>query len=155
MKQIQLANNKGVALVSDKHFGLVSEHKWQISPKENTSYAVTTIYRNGKRTSIRMHRLIMGEPQGKQIDHIDGNGLNNQISNLRICTNSQNHMNQRTIRGVSQYKGVCRDRGKWRAYITKDWKYHYLGRHDSEIEAAKIYDEAARELFGEFANTNF
>lgn len=64
MKKIQLANNRGVALISDKHFGLVSKHKWSIQQTKHTSYAISHIYRDGKSTTIYMHRIILGLKKG-------------------------------------------------------------------------------------------
>lgn len=157
MKHIQLGNNRGIALVDDEDYEELSSHKWYILQENHTAYAVTNIKRNDKRTSLRMHRLIMGEPESMDVDHEDGNGLNNQRYNLRICTSSQNKMNQRKTRGSSQYKGVSlyKKTNQWRAMITKDGKFYFLGYRDSEIEAAKLYDDAALKYFGNFANLNF
>lgn len=156
-KSIPLANNKGMALVSNKHFGMVSKHKWRIVQRRHTAYASTSIKRGGKWVTVYMHRLIMGEPKGKEIDHRDGNGLNNQGFNLRVCTHGENQQNQHRTYGVSQYKGVTwyEARGKWGAYIMRDKKRKHLGYRDSEIECAKLYDEKAVEMFGKFAKTNF
>lgn len=157
MKQIQLVNNRGFALVDDSDFDMLSKHRWYRQKGKNTLYAVTVIKRAGKRVTVSMHRLIMGEPKGKGVDHRDGNGLINQRFNLRACTSSQNGMNQHCRRGSSQYKGVYWNKGvsKWYARIMKDRKSYYLGIRKSEIECARMYDAKAMELFGEFANTNF
>lgn len=95
---------------------------------------------------------------GMVVDHIDGNGLNNQKSNLRQCTYAQNKQNSRKRkRTSSQFKGVNFHKGgqNWQAYITVNKKRIWLGRFNSEIEAASIYDAKARECFGEYAVTNF
>lgn len=93
-----------------------------------------------------------------QIDHIDGDGLNNTKQNLRICTQSENVMNQ-SIRSdnSSGYKGVWWDKqtNKWRAGIIISGKTVYLGRFDFLVNAARAYDFAAKELFGEFSKLNF
>lgn len=157
MKKIPLGNNKGFALIDDEDFELVSQHKWRIQQGNHTDYAKGNIKRAGKGTTMYMHRLLMGEPKDKGIDHIDGDGLNNQRENLRICTRSQNQMNRQKTRGSSQFKGVSwnKDRGKWLAQIKKDGKRQHLGRYDSLVDAARAYDKAALELFGEFAYLNF
>ena len=157
MKKIPLSNNRGFTLVDDKDFEMLSKHKWHILQQKHTSYAITHIKRNGKQTTLRMHRLVMGEPQGMQVDHIDGDGLNNQRFNLRACTNKQNSMNQRSTYGSSRYKGVSWNKAnsKWQAHIQKDGKLRRLGYYGSETEAAKAYDEGARKHFGEFAYLNF
>lgn len=104
-----------------------------------------------------MHRVIMGEPRGLVVDHIDGNSLNNRRSNLRVCTVSQNHQNQRFRGGLSRYKGVCflKKINKWRANIGFDGRRMHIGCFDNEVDAAKAYDRKAGELFGEFAYLNF
>ncbi len=104
-----------------------------------------------------MHRMIMGEPKGMFVDHIDGNSQNNRRSNLRICTPAQNLQNQRPKGGTSRYKGVYfhKKDNKWMAKIGFNGKNTYLGLFEDEILAARAYDKKAKELFGEFAYLNF
>jgi predicted Zn-ribbon and HTH transcriptional regulator len=102
-----------------------------------------------------MHQLIAGS---RNVDHVDGNGLNNRRSNLRPATKSQNGANARKNPGkTSRYKGVFwdRERSAWQAKIMVNRKALSLGRFASEEDAALAYDLAAREAFGEFALTNF
>lgn len=159
-----------VALVSDEDYELVSQYKWRLWEIPGTEtkygcgpYAISTFRHDptgrfavpkGRKKTIRMHALIMGVPGA---DHIDHDGLNNQRSNLRIATKSQNNHNQRPQRNVSsQFKGVCRmGPAKWIAYITLERRHTRLGEFRDEIEAAYAYDTAAREHFGEFACLNF
>jgi len=119
-----------------------------------TFYAV----RADGNTKTSMHREIMNAPKGLDVDHIDGNGLNNRKSNLRLCTHAENVHNSRPMRnGSSKYKGVCwhKTYKKWYSSIGKTGKRFYLGRFDNEIDAALAYDKKAKELFGEFAYLNF
>jgi hypothetical protein len=96
----------------------------------------------------------MKPPRGMVIDHIDGNGLNNCRSNLRICTQRQNNYNKR---GKRRFTGVRRYRegSKYAARIIKDGKNYYIGSFDDPIEAAKARDRKALELHGEFAHLSF
>ena len=105
-----------------------------------------------------MHRLILNAPQNKLVDHVDGNGLNNRKTNLRLCNYTQNAWNRRPAAGGhSKYKGVTWNNNSkgWYVRICKDYKSIYLGCFDNEIEAALAYDHKAEELFGEFAYLNF
>jgi hypothetical protein len=105
---------------------------------------------------IYMHRLIMNPPEGKFVDHVDGNSLNYRRSNLRICTKAQNAWNRPALGGTSRFKGVHRDpSGKWKAGIRVGGQQTFIGLFDDEIEAAKAYDGMARKLFGDFAYLNF
>ena len=113
---------------------------------------------NGKLYSE--HRLIFLYHYGyipKEIDHIDGNSLNNDINNLRMVTKSQNAMNRKSRKNSSSiYKGVCWDkiRNKWVVHITINKKLKYLGRFINEKEAALVYNEAAIKYHGEYAKLN-
>jgi len=106
-----------------------------------------------------MHREILGLTDSKiQVDHKDGNTLDNQRRNLRTATVAKNQQNrQKRVRCSSKFKGVCWHKGtsKWLARITPpDQKQALLGSYDDEETAAKAYNEAAKRLFGEFALTN-
>jgi hypothetical protein len=119
-------------------------------------YAYHMIRGFGK--EVALHRLLLGAAPGEICDHINGDTLDNRLRNLRICTNAENLRNtQRRAPHGSKFKGVTRIKGtdKWRAQIMKDGKKFNLGCFLSEEFAAKVYDAAARELFGEFARCNF
>ena len=150
-----------VALVDKSDVELVSRHKWYALNGGRTFYAVTKTYRrNASWNMLQMHRLLTGFAL---TDHIDGNGLNNRRCNLREATNAENQRNMRKQLGTSSYyKGVTlhRQTGKFQAQIKVPsdvgrGRYRYLGLFVNEIDAARAYDEAARELYGEFAAFNF
>lgn len=152
MKKIPLTQGK-FAIIDDEDFELVSQYKWRVCCRKNQKYAATEINNH----KVYMHRLILGINGVQEIDHINGNGLNNCRKNLRHCSRSQNNMNRHKSWGTSEYKGVSwyKQRKKWRAIIKYNKKYKHLGYFDSEIEAAKVYDNAALEHFGKFAQLNF
>ena len=114
--------------------------------------------RNDKGRTIYMHREIMQPPRGMVVDHQDGNKANNCRFNLRVCTPQENRFNvPRQRRGRSGFKGVHYDKQRDRifAQIKVEGKIHWLGRFATEVEAARAYDRAAVEAFGEFARPNF
>ena len=156
--KILLTQDK-IALIDDKDFPLISEYKWRACKNRDTYYAMAHIRKNGKRTGLLMHRLILNAPKEMETDHINHNGLDNRRSNLRFATNQQNSFNQKINKkksSSSEYKGVSwnkRDK-KWYAQIYIDYKLHYLGYFDDEQDAALAYNEAAKKLFGEYACLN-
>jgi len=102
-----------------------------------------------------MHRLITKPPKNMQVDHIDGNCLNNQKNNLRICTHSEN-MKNRKANSNKRFKGVEKvPSGKWRAQITVNGKKIYIGTYETELEAAQAYDKEAVKFHKEYSKTNF
>lgn len=153
MKEIKLANDRGVALVDDDDYEMLNQYKWRL----NNRYIITNIKINNKWINKSIHRLIMNEPKEMYVDHIDHNSLNNQKFNLRIVTNSQNQMNRKKSKvSSSNFKGVYwykRDK-KWRAYITTNKKNYYLGVFKDEVNAAIAYNNKAKELHGEYACLN-
>lgn len=154
MKRIELSSGS-FALINDEDFDLVNQHKWaEIRSGQNT-YALTKC--GGK--TILMHRLIMGEPKGLTVDHINGDGLDNQKGNLRACTQKENLWNQRKRGTLSRFKGVNyrkdAKRNPWHAKITIDGRLKHLGSFATEVEAAKAYDSAAMTHRGQNAALNF
>jgi hypothetical protein len=135
--------------------GAIGDMSWHVQNKRDSKYAHSTCTFGRK---VYLHRLVMQAARGVQVDHIDGDGLNNRRSNLRICTNGLNQRNQRKSAGkTSQYKGVSRHKasGKWQAFIQHEGKSKWLGNFENEVAAAIAYDFAAERLFGEFAHVNF
>ena len=106
---------------------------------------------------VLIHRWLMGEPPGLDVDHRNHDKLDNRRANLRVCTRADNMKNRRLRSdSVSGYKGVGGSpKGRWVAKITSDGRRLHLGTFDTAEEAARAYDGAARELHGEFALLNF
>lgn len=122
---------------------------WLNNGHQSRTYAIASIRRDGKRTSIFMHGVIAGSGP----DHIDHDGLNNQRSNLRPATGSQNQGNRRPdLRSTSRFKGVSWEprRRKWRATICG----RIIGRYADEVDAARAYDAEALVKWGAFAYLN-
>lgn len=158
MKEIKLTQGK-VVLVDDSDYEWLSQKNWHAVKKDHSFYARTHGRDEaGRKIKIYMHRLIMDAPKDMQVDHADADGLNNQRSNLRVCTKTQNSQNQRKqFRPTSsKYKGVIwfKRTGQWRAEICLNKKRSSLGYFSNEEDAAIAYDRAAMKLFGEFARTN-
>lgn len=151
MKTIPLTQGK-FAIVDDEDYEWLMQWKWYAHKNGNNNYMAA---RRKKYKAILMHRTIMDAPSDKQVDHFDHNKLNNQRTNLRLCTNSQNCQNRISQRGSSQYKGVRWNKNRWMARIGINGKLIYLGLFINEVKAAKAYDKAAKESFGEFAYLNF
>jgi hypothetical protein len=143
-----------VAIVDDEDYELVSAHEWQLS---KLRYA-TTGYAYSRTAHKKMAQFLMNPPKGMAIDHANGNGLDNRRCNLRICSKAQNCQNRRKQerKTSSRFKGVQRTlRGTWRVTITaKNHQYH-VGTFKLEENAARAYDDAARQLHGQFACVNF
>ena len=145
------------AQVDDEDYEWLNQWKWSIyDTRGKTFYAKRLVYINGKQTTLKLHRVILGLIDPKcHVDHKDGNGLNNQRNNIRIATRSENNTNRHGW-GSSIHAGVHLDKqyNRWRAYIQKDNKHVHLGSFGSEIAAAEAYNKAAIKLHGEFAKLN-
>lgn len=113
MPYIQLTQGKW-ARVDAKDFDWLNQYKWHVLSRNKQYASHTGPYISTKRQlTIQMHRMILGLKlhDGKQVDHINGNGLDNRRCNLRICTHSQNHMNRQSHKhSSSKYKGVYWDK---------------------------------------------
>lgn len=157
MKQIQLTQNK-VTLIDNADYEYFNQWEWYALRSKNgkTFYAVRNTGRSPHQKRVFMHREIMNTPIGMETDHRDGNGLNNQRDNLRVCTNTQNQANKgKQSNNTSGYKGVFWNNEKWQARINIDGKHIHLGHFINVKDAAQAYDNAAKNIYGEFARTNF
>jgi hypothetical protein len=150
------------AIVDVGDYERLSKYKWFAAKNGRSIYARRTVMPNDGRRSncnIKMHRQILDIPEGKFVDHINHNGLDNRKANLRIVTKMQNNWNRRKRLGIysSQYKGVTllKRRGKWQSRIVYKDKEIFIGNFDDEASAARAYDAKAREVYGEFAALNF
>lgn len=155
MRTIPLTKGK-ITLVDDEDYDVLMGHNWSAikGTHSHTWYAQRKTQQSYVVSTVWMHQQVMGFPE-QQIDHINGDGLDNQKQNLRCATYSQQGMNSRPKKG-RLYKGVFVDprREGWFAQIRKDGVAKRLGTFATQIEAAIAYNRAAAEMFGEFARLN-
>ena len=155
-KEIPLTRGQ-FAIVDDEDYIWLNQWKWCAIKREYTWYAERRELKSISGKILRMHRVIIGARAGELVDHINGNGLDNRRTNIRICTHSQNLMNSSNKKNCSsKFKGVYwhKKGRKWAAQIQMRGSYKYLGLFSSEIDAAIAYNNAAIENFGEFARLN-
>ena len=154
--QIELPNGY-MTLVDKLDHAALSSLPWYAHESKGRVYARRSIRVGGKETTILLHREIMNASPGEQVDHINHDTLDNRRCNLRLCSNQENKRNALPQGGMSRFKGVSwhKRHAQWYAHIGLNGKIHYLGHFPDEESAARAYDEAAAEAFGEFACLNF
>ena len=151
MKRIKLPHNK-YTLVDDEDYDNLNQFRWSLN---SNNYVSRYGYLNGKKTFITLHRYLMNPPKGMQVDHVNGDRLNNQTFNLRVCTQSQNCTNRKASKiPNSGYRGVEKHGDRWRSRIKINQKHIHLGVFDTKEEAALAYNKAAMAYFGEYARLN-
>jgi hypothetical protein len=145
----------GFSLVDDEDYAELSQYTWCI---DAYGYAVAnTQMIKGEFTSLRLHRVVMNAPTGLEVDHINGNRLDNRKQNLRLCTKAENGRNRPANRNnTSGYKGVTFKKGNtkkpWCAQIKVNKKRIYLGSFETPQAAYEKYKSAALIYHKEFAN---
>lgn len=142
MKRIPLRARDGSirdhALVDDVDFQWLSQWRWHLSPY---GYAMRTHCSHAVRRTLLMHRQLMGEPTGLEVDHITpGTTLDNRRFNLRVVTCGENMQNRKGANRNSKsgVRGVGRVGNRWRARVTLNYKDHYLGRFGTKEEAESV-----------------
>jgi len=146
-----------VALLDVDDWMYAQSYRWYVHPGVRTEYARTNTWDicTQKGHGVLLHQMLTGWVQA---DHHDGDGLNNRRSNLRPASGAQNNGNRRPQRAArSRFKGVSWETSarKWRARIGVEGRIVSLGCFSAEEEAARAYDKAAAEHFGEYAQINF
>jgi len=160
MTEVPLTQGK-VALIDDEDAERILVHKWTLhhdkTRRREVFYAVRYIRKGDKRTSVQMHREVLNAPEGVEVDHINGDGLDNRKANLRLATRAQNLGNCHKQPGACGYRGIYwhkRNR-MYHALINHEGKKYSLGYYYDAETAARAYDYAAYQLRGEFASLNF
>jgi len=153
MKVVMLS--RGLTSVIDaRDYNLVSGFKWIAVKGGKGFYAVTSRGPDGK--PISLHRFLINPRDGNEVDHINGDSLDNRRCNLRECSHKENLRNKKKQPDTtSRFKGVSRTKsGRWLSQIEQNGVQLKIGSFSSEFEAARAYDRAAKVLFGAFAKTN-
>lgn len=163
MKLLDISTRKfpnTFAMVDDEDFEELARRKWcpNFCKHTNKTYVVRTLSagESSIKKVVKLHRFLLGFPIGVQVDHIDGNTLNNQRKNLRTCTPSQNMSNRARSdnRSSSLYKGVGKRRGMFCCLISIEGRQVWVGQSESEETVAAMYNKAAIRYYGEFAVLN-
>lgn len=158
MKKIKIKDK--IVLVDDDDYERVInfKYKWNIN---NTNYTKSATY-NPKQYIVFLHRFIMGLEKGDKrvVDHINHNKLDNRKSNLRVCTQAENcRNNQIKKNNISGYKGVVIAKDKRNKKYCSTVRYnktrYFLGYYKTAQEASEVYEQKAKELFGEFYNKEY
>lgn len=155
MKKINMTRGKS-CVVDDDDYEKVSAYRWHsVRNKNGNWYGKRTTW--PERKHMPMQNFIMGVAVGVQVDHINGNSLDNRKVNLRICTHQQNRCNgHKKPRSNTGFKGVYLRRGnRYMSQIKAFGNSIYIGMFDNPVDAAHAYDSKAIEIFGEFASLNF
>lgn len=156
MKRIILTQGK-VALVDDADFDSLNQWKWRAANIKGRWYAYRVTHGSHKtRKSVAMHREIMGDlAAGKEVDHRDGDGLNNCRDNLRPATHAENMRNNRQKPSECGFRGVQKHGPSWQAKVSINGKLIAIGTFPTPEDAARAYDRVATTIHGEFVRTNF
>ena len=129
-------------MVDDEDYEMLNKHNWCVNINRNAVYARRAIPGDAKyrQLELKMHAVIMNAPKGMQVDHIDGDGLNNQKNNLRLVTNRQNCMN-RHQKKTSKYPGVtwAKREQRWVAQAQINGKHIHIGSFPMEELAYEAY----------------
>jgi hypothetical protein len=151
MMEVKLSNGMA-AIVDDSDFPAVSAFKWHAFKDGGRVYARAR--KNNRR--FFMHSLIVGS-NGGEIDHRNGDGLDNRRCNLRTVSHSLNQANRKASAGASKYKGVtwCKRKRLWQSRICVEGRSRWIGYFRDEMAAARAYDSAAIQAWGEYARPNF
>ena len=143
------------AIVDSEYFEWLNQWKWNLDERGKYFYAVRWLpKKDGKQKKVSMHRFITSAPDGMEVDHINGDCLDNRKANLRVCSHAENQRNSRVRKdNTSGYKGVCFNKKskRWKAQIRiGGGERLHLGYFPTAEEASFAYNEAAKKHHGDF-----
>lgn len=162
MATVRINIGKAIAIADDEDNEMLANYAWRL---HTDGYAVSNFYEprdarkkmshdNRVNRIVRMHRIVMGAQRGQEVDHINGDRLDNRRGNLRIVTSSQNKMNS-AIRKDNRtgHKGVFyeRTRGQWLAYVKVSGKCIFRRRFRTKQQAIEARKEAEKAIHGAYA----
>lgn len=147
---------KQFAIVDDEDEGLVEGLRWS-SRRASSLRENYYVYASEAGRTIYMHRVILAPPTNVEVDHINGDGLDNRRQNLRFATRIQNCANISSALNKHGFRGIyfIKDEGKFVGVVRSRKINHHTGRFPTAEGAARARDEIALRLYGEFAVLNF
>ena len=143
----------GEAVIDATDAALVGARNWHSRPttRDGLVHVRCCIYESGVRSKRYLHRMLMNPPPGFEVDHVDGDGLNNRRANLRVATRTENQWNRRSLINPLG-KGVYeRENGSFMSRIRANDRVYHLGSYQTAREARAAYEGASRVLHGEYA----
>lgn len=150
---------RGWTIIDAEDYPRVARHLWRYNPKPQsaTGHAERRYMAHGRLQIVALHRFLLDAPDDQEVDHINGDGLDNRKQNLRLVSHARNMMNRRLPKNnKSGYKGVrwCPGKKKWRAEISYGGKQYHLGYFCDPLDAATVYNEASLRFHGEYGRPN-
>lgn len=155
MKEIKLNQGK-ITIVDDEDFERLNQYRWIVNANKKNIYVRRyTGLINGISKYVLMHREIVNAPKHMQVDHINGNSLDNRKTNLRLCSNKQNNYNKKNPNKSNKLKikGVYfhNKKKKFIAQIQIDKKNIHLGQFNVLGDADSAYRKAEDKYYGKFS----
>ena len=139
----------GIKILVDDDFKYLDGFSFKL---HNNGYVCFSSRKDGLNSKY-LHRIIMNAPDDKEVDHINGNKIDNRRENLRLCNRSENNRNKgKKSNNTSGFKCVCwhKRAGKWRVQIQVDGEKKHLGYFDDKLKAYEAYCEACEKYHGDF-----